>query len=460
MAAAKKWWKRSSFDWYAFGMLIALELLMSFTFLGYIHIPPLSVTTAYIPILIAGALWGPAQSTVLGLTFGLASMYKASASYVLPADAVFSPFSSGAPVGSLLLSVGSRALFGLLIGLAFQFARTRKQSRLYRCVFSALSPKLHSLLVYTAMGLFFPELGYRFYSAFHWRWDDTVFALVCVASVELLWHMYHSQTVQNIKQCMDQSVDNPYTSQKMNIFLVMFEFFLFCMAVSAAVYFSERESYLLGQHGLMVSAQISGDLLHVQLQFVVAFMAMNTLSLILLIAVYRYMAYKGYQGEMDELTGVMGRRMFLQHCRKAQSTSEPDRTGWFLFVDADYFKDINDTFGHATGDLVLREIAGGLSTLFSKDGAVGRIGGDEFAVFIEAPISRPELAQRLDRFLAVLAGTLPDKPISCSIGAYRFDVPKPVKHLLTETDQALYEAKERGRACYVMKEQKTSEGCR
>ena len=45
-------------------------------------------------------------------------------------------------------------------------------------------------------------------------------------------------------------------------------------------------------------------------------------------------------------------------------------------------------------------------------------------------------------------------------GAYRFDVPKPVKHLLTETDQALYEAKERGRACYVMKEQKTSEGCR
>ena len=47
MAAAKKWWKRSSFDWYAFGMLIALELLMSFTFLGYIHIPPLSVTTAY-----------------------------------------------------------------------------------------------------------------------------------------------------------------------------------------------------------------------------------------------------------------------------------------------------------------------------------------------------------------------------------------------------------------------------
>lgn len=167
MAAAKKWWKRSSFDWYAFGMLIALELLMSFTFLGYIHIPPLSVTTAYIPILIAGALWGPAQSTVLGLTFGLASMYKASASYVLPADAVFSPFSSGAPVGSLLLSVGSRALFGLLIGLAFQFARTQKQSRLYRCVFSALSPKLHSLLVYTAMGLFFPELGYRFYSAFH-----------------------------------------------------------------------------------------------------------------------------------------------------------------------------------------------------------------------------------------------------------------------------------------------------
>ena len=119
MKTAKKLWGTSCFDRYLLGMFIAVELLMSFTFLGYIHIPPISVTIAYIPILVAGCLLGPAQSVIVGLVFGIASMYKASASYVMPSDAAFSPFLSGSPVYSLLLSVGTRALFGLVIGLAY-----------------------------------------------------------------------------------------------------------------------------------------------------------------------------------------------------------------------------------------------------------------------------------------------------------------------------------------------------
>ena len=72
--------------------LIAIELLMSFSFLGYFHIEPISITFAYIPILIAGCLMGPLESTLLGVVFGLASMWKASASYVSAGDRIFSPF--------------------------------------------------------------------------------------------------------------------------------------------------------------------------------------------------------------------------------------------------------------------------------------------------------------------------------------------------------------------------------
>ena len=69
---------------------------------------------------------------------------------------------------------------------------------------------------------------------------------------------------------------------------------------------------------------------------------------------------------MDELTGVMGRRMFLYHCEKAQKENgaRAESMGWFLFVDVDYFKEINDTFGHGIGDKVLREIAGNLHDIF------------------------------------------------------------------------------------------------
>ena len=91
------WTRRYVLDWYVLMALIALELLMSFSFLGYFHIAPISITIAFLPVMLAGALLGPLESTVVGLVFGLASMWKASASYVLPADQLFSPVLSGHP---------------------------------------------------------------------------------------------------------------------------------------------------------------------------------------------------------------------------------------------------------------------------------------------------------------------------------------------------------------------------
>ena len=115
-------WKHLKFEKYVFVLLLAIELIMSFTFLGFIHIDPISLTTAYIPIVVAGCLLGPLESTVIGLVFGLASMYKASALYVVSDDKIFSPLYSGNPIGSILLSVGSRVLFGFVIGYLFSTA--------------------------------------------------------------------------------------------------------------------------------------------------------------------------------------------------------------------------------------------------------------------------------------------------------------------------------------------------
>ncbi len=445
---------KSCFDRYFFGILIAVELLMSFTFLGYIHLPPISVTIAYLPILVAGCLFHPAQSAWIGLIFGITSMYKASASYVLPADAVFSPFFSGFPIGSLLLSIGTRAVFGFFVGIAFLFARKRKHYRLWIGCISAIAPKIHSLLVYTAMGILFPELGYHYYSALNWDLGDAVFALICVAVVTLVWEIYNSDTVQNIKLCMEQSYKNPYAPKKMNLYFFIFAFSMVCMAIFASLYFSERESYMLQRHGLLVSDAISSDLLLLQIQFLIAMLSLNVISVILLISIYKYMSYKEYKGEMDGLTGIMGRRMFLSHCEKAQKehAKDAERTGWFLFVDADYFKEINDSFGHSVGDQVLMEIAGNLQKLFGEEGRVGRIGGDEFAVIVENTLTKQELMQRLDQFLQNLSGVLSDKKVSCSIGGYQFVFPQNVKHLLTETDDMLYQAKANGRACYALKE--------
>ena len=126
-------------DRYLLETLIALELLMSFSFLGYFHVEPISITIAYIPVLIAGALLSPKSSALVGLFFGLASMWKASASYVMPADQLFSPMLSENPAGSLMLSVGSRVLFGLAIGLLYGLARRLRFRR------AAAQPALQGL---------------------------------------------------------------------------------------------------------------------------------------------------------------------------------------------------------------------------------------------------------------------------------------------------------------------------
>ncbi len=82
---------------------------------------------------------------------------------------------------------------------------------------------------------------------------------------------------------------------------------------------------------------------------------------------------------------------------------------------------------------------------------MGRVGGDEFAAIIEKPIAQPLMEQRLDEFLRAISDLLPDRTVSRSIGAYQFAFPQNVKHLLSETDHVLYEAKDNGRACYVIK---------
>lgn len=443
----------SNFDRYAFVILAAIELLMSFTFLGYIHIPPISVTIAFFPVLIAGCLFTPLHAVIVGFLFGMASMYKASASYVMPADAVFSPFLSGNPFGSFCLSVGTRTLFGLVVGLAFMLAKNKKFYPLWIGVISAFAPRIHSLLVYTAMGIFFPELGYHYTSALRWRLGDTLFAIFSITIVVSLRAVYQSEMVQNIKFCVDQSFDDPYASSKITLSFAVFNFAVLFIAVLATIYFSQRASYMLEQHGVVISKAIFADLLLLQIQFLIAFLSLSVISIMILVSMYKYMAYRKYAGEIDELTGVMGRRMFLYYCEKAQKTGRTTakQAGWFLFVDADYFKEINDTFGHSVGDQVLKSVALNLQVIVGADGAVGRIGGDEFAVIIEKALSQTELERRLDHFLTAVAQTLPDRTVSCSIGAYQFIFPQSIQHLLTETDDVLYIAKANGRACYAVK---------
>ncbi|MEU4222334.1 GGDEF domain-containing protein [Actinoplanes sp. NPDC026623] len=153
------------------------------------------------------------------------------------------------------------------------------------------------------------------------------------------------------------------------------------------------------------------------------------------------------QAHADHLTGLANRRYFDEALADAGAWARS--TGGelaLLTVDLDHFKAINDTFGHAEGDRVLRAVATAMGTAVGKDGVAARLGGDEFVVLLRAGRrTAPGVAEGL--CAAVAARTdLPGGPPSLSIGvAVLPGDAGDVDGLVAASDAALYEAKTSGR---------------
>lgn len=447
--------RKSSFRNYGFTLLIAVECLMSFTFLGYIHVPPISITIAYLPILLAGCFLSIPETTIIGVIFGLASMFKASSYYVSGMDSAFSPFSSDFPFGSLLLSVGARALFAFLIGFFLIRARKSRHPAFWIGVVAGISTKLQAFLVFAFMGVLFPQFGYDFRSALTFNIRDLLLALFFVVIMELAWLISRQKKVQNFCSYITKSQNRSLSGNTKPMYVPLTILLLgsLCAAVASAFYFVHRTTYMLDIYGISLSDAINHDLFHLQIQFLIATFSISLIMVIILLLIYKYFAYCEYLGGLDDLTGIMGRRMFLQYCDRLQGrhSALSGKKGWFLFADIDNFKTINDTLGHPAGDTALQTVSECLDEVFADYGKVGRMGGDEFAVIIEQELSPVAMKELLDHLIEILnANAETPGKLSCSIGACRFTYPEDVQTLYEETDQLLYNAKEKGRNCYVM----------
>ena len=84
--------------------LMALEIIFAFSYLGFIIIPPISITTMHLLVMIAAMILGTKESVAVSLVFALTSMWQAGVSGVQYSDLIFSPIQSGEPLNSLLLN--------------------------------------------------------------------------------------------------------------------------------------------------------------------------------------------------------------------------------------------------------------------------------------------------------------------------------------------------------------------
>jgi diguanylate cyclase (GGDEF)-like protein/PAS domain S-box-containing protein len=166
-----------------------------------------------------------------------------------------------------------------------------------------------------------------------------------------------------------------------------------------------------------------------------------------------------YLARFDALTKIPNRMQFQHLLQQAIArTTRQERGLVLLYVDLDNFKDINDTFGHEAGDRILETISERLARALPRESMVGRLAGDEFALFIEGGDDAQERHEQASSLARLVLGEIA-RPLH--IGDHELDITASIgiatcpEHadnvidLIRNADAAMYHAKRAGRNCHV-----------
>lgn len=158
------------------------------------------------------------------------------------------------------------------------------------------------------------------------------------------------------------------------------------------------------------------------------------------------------RAEIDVLTNVYNHKAFEEYC--AKELAECTTNALFVMLDIDDFKMINDTQGHAVGDMVLSQTGSILSEVIGDRGIVGRLGGDEFAVFASGFQNSVEMEEFCVSLRENLKKIIFDMEYSVSIGAAKLDGRRiSFPDFYYEADRAVYAAKRGGKNRIVFYDQ-------
>lgn len=178
-----------------------------------------------------------------------------------------------------------------------------------------------------------------------------------------------------------------------------------------------------------------------------------------MLQIYRNFCLLLQDAQTDQLTGLANRKTFDESVNKVYELIPPDdapypnerRNGaspsyWLAMIDIDYFKSINDRFGHLYGDEVLILIANILKSVFREDDLIFRFGGEEFVLIIRCP-EMEDCRHTLERLRKTIeARTFPQVGrVTVSIGATRLARQTFAVTLMDYADKALYHSKHNGR---------------
>lgn len=150
------------------------------------------------------------------------------------------------------------------------------------------------------------------------------------------------------------------------------------------------------------------------------------------------------RSETDGLTGIYNALTARNLITKSIQSSGSNAKDALIIIDCDKFKAINDTYGHLQGDKVLVSISKGLTQTFRKTDIIGRIGGEEFCVYMRDIPSLDFAITKCKHLMALIRELNREHLVTVSIGIALLDGEKSYDDLFRKADNALYEAKKNG----------------
>lgn len=168
------------------------------------------------------------------------------------------------------------------------------------------------------------------------------------------------------------------------------------------------------------------------------------------LTVAQLMAFYKRLSTEDSLTNVKNKRGFREQTSKVHSHALRHREPYaVIVVDVDKFKEVNDTYGHSVGDMVLRAIADGIKKCTRPEDTVGRVGGDEFACILpsytgedaEIKNSRARIMKTVREELKNVFKDHPLNSVDISLGVAQWRGEETFEEVFIKADQKVYKAK-------------------
>lgn len=156
--------------------------------------------------------------------------------------------------------------------------------------------------------------------------------------------------------------------------------------------------------------------------------------------------------ERDPYTGLLHKQAFMKYVSNCLQTSLENKYHVLVIIDIDNFKYINDTYGHLIGDEVIKLLSNNLISTFRLQDYIGRIGGDEFCVYVQGEFTEKSIHDRTNTLRVDIENmyvpSCEECKISVSIGVFATKDALAYKEAFMMADQALYEAKKQGKNTY------------